>query len=596
MKIFLQLFLSTLCLIHLQAQTPAQFVFITNDPTGVGFNDNTAASTLSAQALGNNLGTTVGELRRNVLEAAGARWSQFLNSQIPILVDVDFEDLGGSSAGGIVLAGASASSYVRNFANAPRPGIYYPLALASSLADADLRPDLSDIDITVNSNAELDGNSGPSWYYGLDGNTPSNLINFSDVIAHELGHGLGFASFADLETGEYAFDDPDIFSTLIYDSEVFLSWESMNDSGRVTSATNDPFVVWFGPYSNTAADGVNDYIASGKQNFTIAGTSYPALKADFSSSISDDGFTGELVLVNDGINITSDAAEVIINTTELSGKIALVDRGLVRFDLKVSRAQDAGALAVVIANDVEGDAIFSPIGESTDPVPVIFVSENSGINLKALLSTGNPVSVTLFTSLLTVNEGGSATEFQTNIRLHAPATLEPGSSVSHWSEDASPNLLMEPSINSGLNENLDLSPLLMKDIGWSTRDIAIPHLNYELWLNEYGIALTDLNAAATDDLDNDGISNIVEYFQNLNPLQANTSSLSLDNNTLSLRRYLLPNDLEHTYETSTNLSEWEVISLTESINFIDEQTQKVSSLISTDDKKRFYRYRVEISE
>jgi hypothetical protein len=595
-KIFLQLFLSTLCLIHLQAQTPAQFVFITNDPTGVGFNDNTAASTLSAQALGNNLGTTVGELRRNVLEAAGARWSQFLNSQIPILVDVDFEDLGGSSAGGIVLAGASASSYVRNFANAPRPGIYYPLALASSLADADLRPDLSDIDITVNSNAELDGNSGPSWYYGLDGNTPSNLINFSNVIAHELGHGLGFASFANLETGAYAFGDPDIFSTLIYDSEVFLSWESMNDSGRVTSATNDPFVVWFGPYSNTAADGVNDYIASGKQNFTIAGTSYPALKADFSSSISDDGFTGELVLVNDGVNITSDAAEVIINTTELSGKIALVDRGLVRFDLKVSRAQDAGALAVVIANDVEGDAIFSPSGESTDPVPVIFVSENSGINLKALLSSGNPVSVTLFTSLLTVNEGESATEFQTNIRLHAPATLEPGSSVSHWSEDASPNLLMEPSINSRLNENLDLSPLLMKDIGWSTRDIAIPHLNYELWLNEYGIALTDLNAAATDDLDNDGISNIVEYFQNLNPLQANTSSLSLDNNTLSLRRYLLPNDLEHTYETSTNLSEWEVISLTESINFIDEQTQKVSSLISTDDKKRFYRYRVEISE
>jgi hypothetical protein len=596
MKILLQLFISSLCIVHLQAQSPAQFVFITNDPTGVGFNDYTAASTLSAQALGNNPGNTVGELRRNVLEAAGARWSQFLNSQIPILVDVDFEDLGGSSAGGIALAGASASSYVRNFPNAPRPGIYYPLALANSLADADLRPNLSDIDITVNSNAELDGNSGLSWYYGLDRNTPSNLINFSDVIAHELGHGLGFASFANLETGAYAFGDPDIFSTLIYDSEVFLSWESMNDSGRVTSATNDPFVVWFGPYSNTAADGVNDYIAGGKQNVTIAGTSYPALKADFSSSISDDGFTGELVLVNDGVNITSDAAEVIINTTELSGKIALVDRGLVRFDLKVSRAQDAGALAVVIANDVEGDALFFPGGESTDPVPVIFVSENSGINLKALLSSGNPVSVTLFTSLLTVNEGGSATEFQTNIRLHAPATLEPGSSVSHWSADASPNLLMEPSINSGLNENLDLSPLLMKDIGWNTRDIAIPHLNYELWLNEYGIALTDLNAAATDDLDNDGISNIVEYFQNLNPLQASISSLSLDNNTLSLRRYLLPNDLEHTYETSTNLSEWEVISLTESINFIDEQTQEVSSLISTDDKNRFFRYSVEISE
>lgn len=596
MKLLPQLLISTLCLVHLKAQSPAQFAFITNDPVGGGFNDNTAASTLSAQALGNNPGTTVGELRRNVLEAAGARWSQFLNSQVPILVDVDFEDLGGSSGGGIALASASATSYVRNFANAPRTGIYYPLALANSLADTDLRPDLSDIDITVNSNAELNGSGGLSWYYGLDGNTPFNFINFSDVIAHELGHGLGFASFASVQTGAFAFGEPDVFSTLIYDSEVFLSWESMNNSARVTSATNDPFLVWLGAYSNTAADGVNDYITSGKQNVIIAGTSFLALQADFSSSISDDGFTGELVLVNDGVNITSDAAEVILNTAELFGKIALVDRGLVNFDLKVSRAQDAGALAVIIANNVGGDALVNPIGESTDPIPVIFVSENSGNNIKALISSGNPVNVTLFTSFLIVEEGGSATEFQAKIRLHAPATLAPGSSVSHWSADASPNLLMEPSINSELNENLDLSPLLMKDIGWSTRDIAIPHLSYEIWLNDYGVNLTDSNAAASDDLDNDGILNLLEYHQNLNPLQASPSSLSFDNNTLSLRRYLLPNDLEQSYQTSTNLSKWEAFNLTENITVIDAQTQEVSLPISTDDKKRFYRYRVEIAE
>ena len=596
MKLLPQLFISTLCLVQLQAQSPAQFVFITNDPVGGGFNDNTAASTLSAQALGNNPGTTVGELRRNVLEAAGARWSQFLNSQVPILVDVDFDDLGGSSGGGIALAGASATSYVRNFANAPRTGIYYPLALANSLADTDLRPDFSDIDITVNSNAELNGNGGLSWYYGLDGNTPFNFINFSDVIAHELGHGLGFASFANVQTGAFAFSEPDVFSTLIYDSEVLLSWESMNNSARVTSATNDPSLVWLGAYSNTAADGVNDYITSGKQNVIIAGTSFLAQQADFSSSISGDGFTGELVLVNDGVNITSDAAEVILNTAELFGKIALVDRGLVNFDLKVSRAQDAGALAVVIANNVGGDALINPSGESTNPIPVIFVSENSGNKIKALISSGNPVNVTLFTSFLIVEEGGSATEFQTKIRLHAPATLAPGSSVSHWSADASPNLLMEPSINSGLNENLDLSPLLMKDIGWSTRDIAIPHLSYEIWLNDYGVNLTDSNAAASDDLDNDGILNLLEYHQNLNPLQASPSSLSFDNNTLSLRRYLLPNDLEQSYQTSTNLSKWEAFNSTENITVIDAQTQEVSLPISTDDKKRFYRYRVEIPE
>jgi hypothetical protein len=136
----------------------------------------------------------------------------------------------------------------------------------------------------------------------------------------------------------------------------------------------------------------------------------------------------------------------------------------------------------------------------------------------------------------------------------------------------------------------------MKDIGWNTRDIAIPHLTYELWLNDYGLALTDLKTAASEDLDNDGIPNLLEYLQNLKPLQASTRSLSLDNNTLSLRRYLLPNDLELTYETSTNISEWEAISLPESTTFIDAQTQEVSCPIRTDDEKRFYRYRVEISE
>ncbi|MGJ8678664.1 MAG: PA domain-containing protein [Akkermansiaceae bacterium] len=585
-------------MISVHAQSPVQFQFITNDPDGIGFNDNTPASSLSAEARGNNPGSTIGELRLNVLEAAGGRWAQFLNSNVPVLVDVDFEDLGGSSGGGIALASAGATSYVRNFANAPRTGIYYPLALANSIADTDLRINLSDINVTVNSNSELDSSSGLSWYYGLDGNTPSNLINFSDVIAHELGHGLGFASFANVQTGAFAFGAPDIFSTLIYDSQVNISWENMNNSARATSATNDPFLVWFGPYSNTAADGVSNYITSGKQNFSVAGTSFAAQQADFSSSISDSGFTGNLVLVNDGIDITSDAAQIIINTADLNGNIALVDRGLINFDLKVSRAQDAGALAVIIANNVDGDALISPSGDSTNPVPVIFVSENSGNELKALLSSGNPVNVTMLTSSLIVNEDEDepATEFQTNIRLHAPSTLQPGSSVSHWSTAASPNLLMEPSINSGLRDNLDLSPLLMKDIGWSTRDITIPHLTYEFWLNGFGINITDLNAAATDDLDDDGIPNILEYLQNLDPLQVSTSSISLENNTLSLRRYIIPNDLDHGYEISSDLTDWDATTVTETTTAIDSQTLEVSSPINTDSEKIFYRYRVKISE
>ncbi len=52
------------------------------------------------------------------------------------------------------------------------------------------------------------------------------------------------------------------------------------------------------------------------------------------------------------------------------------------------------------------------------------------------------------------------------LRLFAPSPLQPGSSVSHYDSQATPNLLMEPAINAGLPLTLDLSRQLMRDIGW----------------------------------------------------------------------------------------------------------------------------------
>ena len=52
------------------------------------------------------------------------------------------------------------------------------------------------------------------------------------------------------------------------------------------------------------------------------------------------------------------------------------------------------------------------------------------------------------------------------VELYTPATLEPGSSVSHYNTRATPNLLMEPAINTGLPLTLDLTRQLTRDIGW----------------------------------------------------------------------------------------------------------------------------------
>jgi len=64
------------------------------------------------------------------------------------------------------------------------------------------------------------------------------------------------------------------------------------------------------------------------------------------------------------------------------------------------------------------------------------------------------------------------------VQMYAPSPFEGGSSVSHYSNVAFPHLLMEPSINSGLPLDLDLTRQQMRDIGWyrDTSSDLVPDL------------------------------------------------------------------------------------------------------------------------
>lgn len=52
------------------------------------------------------------------------------------------------------------------------------------------------------------------------------------------------------------------------------------------------------------------------------------------------------------------------------------------------------------------------------------------------------------------------------VQMHTPLTFASGSSISHFSTAAAPNLLMEPNITAGLPLDLDLTRQQMRDIGW----------------------------------------------------------------------------------------------------------------------------------
>jgi hypothetical protein len=115
---------------------------------------------------------------------------------------------------------------------------------------------------------------------------------------------------------------------------------------------------------------------------SIAG-SYFAQGAEFGLSLVPTGVTGDVVLVDDGVGTATDACEAI-TTDAVAGNIALIDRGNCDFTAKVKNAQDAGAIAAIVANNA-GDGLVRMLG--TDPtitIPAAFLGQTDGRTLRSV--------------------------------------------------------------------------------------------------------------------------------------------------------------------------------------------------------------------
>jgi hypothetical protein len=190
--------------------------------------------------------------------------------------------------------------------------------------------------------------------------------------------------------------------------------------------------------------------------------------ASFGPALTLGGVSAQAVLVVDNVAPTSDGCETITNGAALAGKIAVVDRGLCTFVLKVKAVQNAGAIGCVLINNAAG--AFSPGGsDPTITIPTIAILQSDGTALKAAIA-GGPTTVNMRLSP-TKQAGLSANG---RVLMFAPNPLQPGSSVSHWDVTATPNLLMEPAINADLNDSVDLTAALFRDIGWLPHTTSVP--------------------------------------------------------------------------------------------------------------------------
>ncbi len=122
---------------------------------------------------------------------------------------------------------------------------------------------------------------------------------------------------------------------------------------------------------------------------------YMALAAGFGPALTTTPITSDFVLYDDNVPDAVDACEAPVNGPSMSGKIVVIRRGNCAFVDKVTRAQNEGALAVIMVNNVAG-APFAMGGAGPGvTIPSVMVSDIDGEAIIAEIESGGTVNGTL---------------------------------------------------------------------------------------------------------------------------------------------------------------------------------------------------------
>lgn len=103
--------------------------------------------------------------------------------------------------------------------------------------------------------------------------------------------------------------------------------------------------------------------------------------------------TGQVIYYNDNPAGTTHDACSGAPANNIAGKIAMINRGNCDFVLKVKAAQTAGAIGVIMVNNVP-DALINMAGEdNTITIPAVLISQANGATLAAQLANGLTVTL-----------------------------------------------------------------------------------------------------------------------------------------------------------------------------------------------------------
>ena len=463
--------LTLACAAMAGAQAAATITIVNQNAAGVGFNDPTAVA-----AVGGNPGTTLGQQRLIAFQHAADIWGATLTSNVTIRIGASFVPLS-CTASSAVLGSAGAFEIFSDFPSAPRATTWYPSALASKLAGTDQStPGYPHIIARFNSRLGLfpDCLPGSGFYLGLD-NQAASQIDLVTVLLHEMAHGLGFQTFTDGETGEQTEGIASIWDYYLLDNRSNKSWVEMVNAERAASAVSGTGLSWNGPNVTAAVPLALAPTSVLKISGPAAGNTAGNVEvgdASFGPPLSSTAVSGQLMRVIDQPTGLGLACTPLNNANRIAvrGNIALVDRGTCTFTEKAKVVQNAGAIGMVVADNAPGDLTGLGGADDTVLIPAVRITQQVGVSLKAVLMRRSRTTSGVVASL-TVNPARLAgTDAARRIRMYTPTEFSPGSSVSHYTTDAKPNQLMEPSINGDLTHQVtppqDLTYPLLRDIGW----------------------------------------------------------------------------------------------------------------------------------
>ena len=465
-----------------RAQAAAKIAIVNFDGADEGFNDPSPRP-----PVGGNAGTTLGQQRLIAFQAAADKWGATIDSPVEIFIGAAFDPLT-CTATSAVLGQARTEAIFANFDDqtvglAPGPvgvNVWHHSALADARAGADLDP--LDVDLVAQFNSRLNGDAtclgGTSWYLGLDGKAGTD-IDLVTVLLHEFAHGLGFSQFASVNSGARLLGLDDVYNVHIFDNTTHKFWNQMTDAERKASAVNSRNVIFSGPAVNAAVPGV---LAPGTPLLALLSPgalagNYQVGAASFGPRLASPGVTGQIVVATDPSDAagasTTDGCSPITNAAAIAGRIALIDRGTCGFIVKVKNAQNAGAIAVLIGDNVAGTPPAGLGGvDPTITIPSVRISLGDANAIKTQLATSSVVTGTLGVNLA-VRAGADANG---GALLYTPNPVAAGSTISHWDTIAFPNQLMEPNINADLTHSVqppqDMTLPALYDIGWQAdRDL-----------------------------------------------------------------------------------------------------------------------------